>query len=73
MFWTNYPATELVNRRLLHVQGAPTGTAILPEGEPEGADEAKYDNCSMVPSTVPGELFVIEWTGQDVEQHLVDL
>lgn len=73
MFWSNYPASVLTHRRRLHVRGAPTGAAILPKGEPEEPDEAKYDNCTGVLSAMPGQMFVIEWTGQDVEQHHVDL
>lgn len=71
VFWSNYPVSQLTRRRRLRVRGVETGTAVFAEDTDE--DEVKYDNSSMVMSPVPGVVYVMEWSGQDVEQHVVDL
>lgn len=72
MFWSNYPVAGLSHRRILRVKGADRGLAVFSPTS-DSTEETKYDNSTMIMSSIPGVVYVMEWTGQDVEQHWIDL
>ncbi|RHW25431.1 hypothetical protein D0Z08_19585 [Nocardioides immobilis] len=74
MFFSRYPRTKLVHTRVLQCFGRERGLSILPvPGPPVEPPEVIHQHSAVVHSLEPGIVYVVEWTGDQVELHHVRL
>jgi hypothetical protein len=74
VFLSRYPTDELVHPRVTRCAGLERPWMVVPRARPPiPPPEVRHDHSMVVPSGIPGQVWVIEWTGEQVSRHRVHL